>query len=312
MIRPERFARLVTLAGSLIGAAREEGSLPTKQVLDELNISIDELREDLDVLNVVNFGGGTYVLYAEIVGDRIEVDPDTYGDNFARPRPSAAAGGEGAGRGDRPLRRPPAAVGPADRPHEDRRGARPRPLGGGPGDRARTRRLLGRAHRQRGDPAPPRARAPVLQGERGRLRQARGRALPAGQGPRGLVPRLLRPRPRRHPPLPPRPDEGGDDHRPRVRAARGRRRERSPSRSGSSTARSRPPASPASGSRPTARAGCASSAPWSRSSPTAPWWSSCPTARATGWPARSSRASATWSCSSRPRPARPCSRPSRG
>jgi proteasome accessory factor BC len=85
VIRPERFARLVTLAGSLIGAARDEGSLPTKQVLGELNISMEELREDLDVLNVVNFGGGTYVLYAEIVGDRIEVDPDTYGDNFAKP-----------------------------------------------------------------------------------------------------------------------------------------------------------------------------------------------------------------------------------
>jgi proteasome accessory factor C len=85
VIRPERFARLVTLAGLLIGAARSEGSLPTNQVLGELNISLDELREDLDVLNVVNFGGGTYVLYAEIAGDRIEVDPDTYGDNFARP-----------------------------------------------------------------------------------------------------------------------------------------------------------------------------------------------------------------------------------
>jgi proteasome accessory factor C len=85
VIRPERFARLVTLAGLLIGAAREDDSLPTDRVLDQLNISLDELREDLDVLNVVNFGGGTYVLYAEIDGDRIEVDPDTYGDNFARP-----------------------------------------------------------------------------------------------------------------------------------------------------------------------------------------------------------------------------------
>jgi proteasome accessory factor C len=85
VIRPERLARLVTLAGLLIGAAREEGSLPTQQVLDELNISGEELHEDIDVLNVVNFGGGTYVLYAEISGDRIEVDPDTYGDNFARP-----------------------------------------------------------------------------------------------------------------------------------------------------------------------------------------------------------------------------------
>jgi proteasome accessory factor C len=85
VIRPERFARLVTLAGLLIGAARQEGSLPTERVLAELNLSLDELREDLEVLNVVNFGGGTYVLYAEIAGDRIEVDPDTYGDNFARP-----------------------------------------------------------------------------------------------------------------------------------------------------------------------------------------------------------------------------------
>ncbi len=85
VIRPERFARLVTLAGLLIGAARDEDTLPVEQVLRELNISPDELREDIDVLNVVNFGGGTYVLYAEIVGDEIEVDPDTYGDNFARP-----------------------------------------------------------------------------------------------------------------------------------------------------------------------------------------------------------------------------------
>jgi proteasome accessory factor BC len=85
VIRPERFARLVTLAGLLIGAAREETQLPVGRVLEELNVSREELHEDLDVLNVVNFGGGTYVLYAEIDGDSIQVDPDTYGDNFARP-----------------------------------------------------------------------------------------------------------------------------------------------------------------------------------------------------------------------------------
>jgi proteasome accessory factor BC len=85
VIRPERFARLVTLAGLLIGAAREQARLSVDTVLDELNVSREELREDIDVLNVVNFGGGTYVLYAEIDGDEIEVDADTYGDNFARP-----------------------------------------------------------------------------------------------------------------------------------------------------------------------------------------------------------------------------------
>jgi predicted DNA-binding transcriptional regulator YafY len=85
VIRPERFARLVTLAGLLIGAARRQARLSVDTVLEELNVSLGELREDIDVLNVVNFGGGTYVLYAEIDGDEIEVDADTYGDNFARP-----------------------------------------------------------------------------------------------------------------------------------------------------------------------------------------------------------------------------------
>ncbi len=85
VIRPERFARLVTLAGLLIGAAREQARLSVDTVIDELNVSREELREDIDVLNVVNFGGGTYVLFAQIDGDEIEVDADTYGDNFARP-----------------------------------------------------------------------------------------------------------------------------------------------------------------------------------------------------------------------------------
>jgi len=84
-IRPERFARLVTLAGLLIEAAREERRRDVAEVCEELKVSEAELREDISVLNVVNFGGGTYVLYAEIVGAEIEVDADAYGDSFARP-----------------------------------------------------------------------------------------------------------------------------------------------------------------------------------------------------------------------------------
>ena len=48
-------------------------------------MSDEELREDIDLLHVVNFGGGSYVLYAEIQGREIEVDPEPYSDNFARP-----------------------------------------------------------------------------------------------------------------------------------------------------------------------------------------------------------------------------------
>jgi predicted DNA-binding transcriptional regulator YafY len=84
-IRPERFARLVTLAGMLIQSAKEDSRIKVAEVKDKLNLSDEELQGDVELLNVVNFGGGTYVLYAEVIGDEIEVDSEPYGDNFARP-----------------------------------------------------------------------------------------------------------------------------------------------------------------------------------------------------------------------------------
>jgi proteasome accessory factor C len=85
-IRPERFARLVTLASILIDAGRAGRLLDAQELCAALKVSDQELREDMSVLNVVNFGAGTYVLYAEIHPDgSIEVDPEPYGDAFARP-----------------------------------------------------------------------------------------------------------------------------------------------------------------------------------------------------------------------------------
>ncbi|HEV3069963.1 MAG TPA: WYL domain-containing protein [Solirubrobacteraceae bacterium] len=86
-IRPERFARLVTLASILIQAGRAGERLPIAELRARLQLSDEELREDIDVLNVVNFGGGSYVLYAEILEEEgeIEVDPEPYSDNFDRP-----------------------------------------------------------------------------------------------------------------------------------------------------------------------------------------------------------------------------------
>jgi proteasome accessory factor C len=84
-IRPERFARLVTLAGMLIDTAKKGERLQIAELRQRLELTDEELREDVELLNVVNFGGGTYVLYAEFLGDEIEVDSEPYGDNFARP-----------------------------------------------------------------------------------------------------------------------------------------------------------------------------------------------------------------------------------
>src|SRR3954469_1706241 len=85
-IRPERFARLVTLASVLIAAGRAGETLQLKAVCEQLKMSPQELREDVSVLNVVNFGGGAYVIYAEVLpSGEIEVDPEPYSDTFDRP-----------------------------------------------------------------------------------------------------------------------------------------------------------------------------------------------------------------------------------
>jgi proteasome accessory factor C len=85
-IRPERFARLVTLASILLDSGWAARRLAVTDLCQTLNLSEQELREDIAVLNVVNFGAGTYVLYAEVSDDgTIEVDPEPYGDSFARP-----------------------------------------------------------------------------------------------------------------------------------------------------------------------------------------------------------------------------------
>ena len=77
----------MTLASILIEAGRAgRRARRAASCARALKVSEQELREDISVLNVVNFGAGTYVLYAEIGADgMIEVDPEPYGDSFARP-----------------------------------------------------------------------------------------------------------------------------------------------------------------------------------------------------------------------------------
>ena len=195
-IRPERFARLVTLASILIEAGRRGELLDAADLRERLQISDRELREDIDVLNVVSFGGGTYVLYAEVTEDGHDRGrPRALRGQLRAPGPAAARRGQGARRRDRPHRRAPARGRPDVGAREDRRRA-----GRGP-DRARPagrehgrRRLRHRTGRQRGDRRRPDAAAGLLQAQRGRVRPADDRAVRAHQRARGLVRRLVRPR----------------------------------------------------------------------------------------------------------------------
>ena len=43
------------------------------------------LEDDIGLLNLINFGGGCYALYAQVEGDTVVVQKETYGDRFARP-----------------------------------------------------------------------------------------------------------------------------------------------------------------------------------------------------------------------------------
>ena len=151
-IRPERFARLVTLASVLIAAGREERRLPVAEVCEQLQISEQELREDVSVLNVVNFGGGAYVIYAEVLpSGEIEVDPEPYSDTFDRPAAPAADRGQRAGGGDRPDR-------PAPRP---RRARRPRARRSSPrSGTTRSRRACASPRRPRRTTSRARSSAP--------------------------------------------------------------------------------------------------------------------------------------------------------
>src|SRR5262249_40061805 len=69
-----------------IDAGRAGHRIDAGELCHRLKVSDQELREDISVLNLVNFGAGTYVLYAELGDDgMIEVEPEPYGDSFARP-----------------------------------------------------------------------------------------------------------------------------------------------------------------------------------------------------------------------------------
>ncbi len=87
VVAAERFSRLLALMSRLLAACGDspEARIPTVELRKALNLSGKVLEEDLGLLNLINFGGGCYALYARVEGDEVVVQKETYGDRFARP-----------------------------------------------------------------------------------------------------------------------------------------------------------------------------------------------------------------------------------
>jgi proteasome accessory factor C len=85
-VEVDRFTRLTTLASYLLQHCRDGvASLPIAQVRDALGVDTAELRQDVRLLNLVNFGGDGALLYAEFSGQSLEVTCDLAGPTLAEP-----------------------------------------------------------------------------------------------------------------------------------------------------------------------------------------------------------------------------------
>jgi proteasome accessory factor C len=86
-VAPERFGVLQALLAHLLAACGDDRSavLDAAELAERFSIPVEELQDHLSLLNLVNFGGGCYAVYAEHDGDVVRVEKELYGDVFRRP-----------------------------------------------------------------------------------------------------------------------------------------------------------------------------------------------------------------------------------
>jgi len=88
-VTPERFAVLQALLAYLLARCGEgrEAVISADDIVERFRIPADELEGHLALLNLVNFGGGCYTVYAELSDGLVHVDKELYGETFrAAPR----------------------------------------------------------------------------------------------------------------------------------------------------------------------------------------------------------------------------------
>jgi predicted DNA-binding transcriptional regulator YafY len=88
-VAPERFGVLQSLLAYLLAACgdEKEAVIPAADLAERFSIPPEALEEHLSLLNLVNFGGGCYTVYAELQNGSVHVDKELWGDTFrAAPR----------------------------------------------------------------------------------------------------------------------------------------------------------------------------------------------------------------------------------
>jgi proteasome accessory factor BC len=86
-VAPERFGVLQALLAYLLDRCGDqtEAEIPAGELVERFHIPHESLEEHLSLLNLVNFGGGCYAVYAELRGDTVFVLKELFGDTFRSP-----------------------------------------------------------------------------------------------------------------------------------------------------------------------------------------------------------------------------------
>jgi predicted DNA-binding transcriptional regulator YafY len=88
-VPPERFAVLQSLLAHLLARCGDEKRtvIPVDELVDRFRIPYEQLDDHLQLLNLVNFGGGCYAVYAVLDEERreVRVEKELFGDAFRRP-----------------------------------------------------------------------------------------------------------------------------------------------------------------------------------------------------------------------------------
>jgi len=86
-VPPERFGLLQALLAHLLDRCGDESQavIPAAEIVERFHIPAESLEEHLQLLNLVNFGGGCYAVYTELQNGQVHVEKELFGDTFRSP-----------------------------------------------------------------------------------------------------------------------------------------------------------------------------------------------------------------------------------